>query len=345
MMSANSSVSSSSGKKIRIGINGFGRIGRVVFRAGFSQFEFVGINSLDSVDGMAHLLKYDSTHGRFGQDVQSDKDGLVVAGKKIPVTSLKNPSEIPWAQWGADIVFECTGAFKKREDYLLHLQGGAKKVMISAPADGVDKTLVYGVNHKSYDPTKDVIVSNASCTTNCLAPLAKVLHENFGIDYGTMMTVHSYTNDQNILDAVHKDLRRARSGAVSMIPTTTGAAKAVGLVLPELKGKIDGTSVRVPTPNVSLVDFTFTSKKDLTKDSVNEALVAAANGQLKGVLGCESQPLVSVDYNGNSLSSIVDLSSTMVVGNRLAKVLSWYDNETGFSHRMLDLAQYMMGNS
>lgn len=327
--------------KLKIGINGFGRIGRVLFRAGFKDVEFVGINSLDSVEGMAHLLKYDSSHGKFSEDVSVAGEAMMVGGKKIPVTKIKNPAEIPWKAWGADLVLECTGAFKKREDYLAHIQAGAKRVMISAPAEGVDKTLVYGVNHRTYDPAKDIVISNASCTTNCLAPLAKVIHESFGIENGTMMTIHSYTNDQQILDAPHKDLRRARSAAMSMIPTTTGAAKAVGLVMPDLKGKIDGISVRVPTPNVSLVDFTFNTKKDVTKDALNEAVMAAAKGDLKGVLGFEQAPLVSIDYNGNPLSSIVDLPSTMTVGARTAKMLSWYDNETGFSHRMIDMALFM----
>ena len=327
--------------KLKVGINGFGRIGRVLFRAGFEDFEFVGINSLDDLDGVAHLLKYDSTHGIFKGEVKSEGENLVVNGKKIPVSRTKSPAEIPWKQLGCDLVFECTGAFKKREDFAQHLSAGAKRVMVSAPADGSDSTFVYGVNHSSYDPGKHQIFSNASCTTNCLAPLAKVLHETFGIQHGTMTTIHSYTNDQRILDAPHKDLRRARSAAVSMIPTTTGAAKAVGLVLPELKGKIDGISVRVPTPNVSLVDFTFQSAKPLNKEGINEALISASNGQLKGVLACEAKELVSVDFNGHSASSIVDLASTMVVAGQMGKVLSWYDNETGFSHRMLDLARYV----
>lgn len=327
--------------KLRVGINGFGRIGRVLFRAGHERVEIVGINSLDSLDGIAHLLKYDSSHGIFSSEVAHDEKNLIVDGKKIPVSATKNPAEIPWKDWGCDLVLECTGAFKKKDEFMLHVKAGAKRVMVSAPADGADQTFVYGVNHKSYDPSKHQVVSNASCTTNCLTPLAKVLHETFGIESGTMMTIHSYTNDQRILDAPHKDLRRARSAAMSMIPTTTGAAKAVGLVLPELKGKIDGISVRVPTPNVSLVDFTFTAKKDLTVDAINNAFIDASKGSLHGVLDVEEDELVSIDYNGNTFSSIVDLPSTMVVGNRMAKVLSWYDNETGFSNRMIDLALYM----
>jgi len=327
--------------KLKVGINGFGRIGRVLFRAGFEKLDFVGINSLDSVEGIAHLLKYDSAHGIFPHTVEHDDNNLIVNGKKIPVTKIKNPAEISWGKWGAEIVLECTGAFKSKDEFMAHVKGGAKRVMVSAPADGVDTTIVYGINHESYDPKTHFVLSNASCTTNCLAPLAKTLHESFGIESGMMMTVHSYTNDQKILDAPHKDLRRARSAAVSMIPTTTGAAKAVGLVLPELKGKIDGLSVRVPTPNVSLIDFTFNAKTELTKEKINTTLKEAAQGKLKGVLAVEAKPLVSVDFNGNVNSSIVDLDSTMVVNGKTAKVLSWYDNETGFSNRMIDLALYM----
>lgn len=328
--------------KLRVGINGFGRIGRVLFRAGFEELEIVGINSLDSIEGNAHLLKYDSAHGIFSGAVSTEGENLVVNGKKIPVSKVRNPAEVPWKQWGVDLVLECTGAFKDKADFMQHVSAGAKRVLVSGPAEkGADLTLVYGINHEVYDPDKHHIVSNASCTTNCLAPLAKVLNDSFGVEHGTMMTVHSYTNDQKILDAPHKDLRRARAAAVSMIPTTTGAAKNVGLVLPELKGKIDGISVRVPTPNVSLVDFTFQAKKDVTRESVNEALIAAANGPLKGILAVEKEELVSVDYNGNKHSSIVDLASTMIVGGRMVKVLSWYDNETGFSNRMVDVAKYM----
>jgi len=327
--------------KLRVGINGFGRIGRVLFRAGFEKLDIVGINSLDSVDGAAHLLKYDSTHGIFPGEVSHDEKNLIVNGKKIPCSASKNPAEIPWKQWGVDVVLECTGALKNREDYQKHITAGAKKVLISAPADGVDMTAVYGINHEHYDPSKMTFLSNASCTTNCLTPLAKVINETFGIEHGVMTTIHSYTNDQRILDTHHKDLRRSRSAALSMIPTTTGAAKAVGLVLPELKGKIDGLSVRVPTPNVSLVDFSFRPMKDVTVASINEALTKAAQGPMKGILQVEPKELVSVDFNGNTHSSIVDLKCTMVVNPRMAKVMSWYDNETGFSHRMIDMALYM----
>lgn len=327
--------------KLRVGINGFGRIGRVLFRAGFEKLDIVAINNLDSLEGTAHLLKYDSTHGIFPGEVSVSGKNVVVNGKTIQYSQSKNPAEIPWKDMGVDLVLECTGVMKGKEDYQKHLTAGAKKVFISAPADGVDLTVVYGINHELYDPAKHNFLSNASCTTNCLAPLAKVIHEAFGIEHGVMTTIHSYTNDQRILDSVHKDLRRARSAAISMIPTTTGAAKAVGLVLPELKGKIDGLSVRVPTPNVSLVDFTFRPAKDVTVQSVNEALASAAKGKLKGVLYYEEQELVSVDFNGNPYSSIVDSKCTMVPNPRLGKVMSWYDNETGFSHRMVDVALYM----
>lgn len=328
-------------KKVRVGINGFGRIGRVLYRAGFEQLDIVAVNSLDSVEGSAHLLEFDSTHGRFNGQVGTEGKNLVVNGKTIKYFSKSNPLEIPWGDAGVDVVLECTGAMKNAEDYQKHITAGAKKVFISAPADGVDLTVVFGVNEKQYDPTKHKFISNASCTTNCLAPLAKVLNEAFGIDYGMMTTIHSYTNDQRILDANHKDLRRARSAAMSMIPTSTGAAKAIGLVLPELKGKLDGTSVRVPTPNVSLVDLTFTSKKDLSVAAINEAVKAAASGALKGILYAESKELVSIDFNGSPYSSIVDLKSTMAINPRMGKVLSWYDNETGFSTRMIDFVQMM----
>jgi glyceraldehyde 3-phosphate dehydrogenase len=327
--------------KLKVGINGFGRIGRIFFRAGFEKLDIVGINSLDSVEGLAHLLKYDSTQGIFNADISYDEKNIIVNGKAIPVSQTKDPAQIPWKAWGADLVMECTGALKGKDDYQKHITAGAKKVMISAPADGVDLTVVYGINHTQYDATKHTFLSNASCTTNCLAPLAKVLNDTVGIESGTMMTIHSYTNDQRILDSSHKDLRRARSAAVSMIPTTTGAAKAVGLVLPELKGKIDGLSVRVPTPNVSLVDFTFTAKKETTVSAINDALRNAAKTSLKGVLAVEEKELVSVDFNGNPYSSIVDAKTTMVINGKTVKVLSWYDNECGFSNRMVDMALHM----
>lgn len=328
-------------KKVRVGINGFGRIGRLVFRAGYEHVEFVGINNLSDAKGAAHLLKYDSTHGRFPKSVAHDEKNLIVDGKKIPLSATRNPAEIPWKDWGCDIVLECTGAFKAREDFGKHLQAGAKKVLVSAPADGADLTVVYGINHTQYDPAKHDVVSNASCTTNCLAPVAKVLNETFGIEHGLMTTIHSYTNDQQVLDAPHKDLHRARAAALSMIPTTTGAAKAVGLVLPELKGKIDGVSVRVPTPNVSLVDLVFRSAKPVSIDAINDTFRKASEGALRGILAVESDPCVSVDFNGVTFSSTVDLGSTMVMGDRLAKVFSWYDNEMGFSSRMIDVARFI----
>jgi len=330
--------------KLKVGINGFGRIGRIFFREGFEKLDIIGINTLDSVEGIAHLLKYDSTQGIFNAEVSYDEKNLIVNGKKIPVAQTKDPAQIPWKAWGVDLVMECTGALKGKEDYQKHIAAGAKKVMVSAPADGVDLTIVYGINHTQYDAAKHNVLSNASCTTNCLAPLAKVLNEAFGIESGTMLTIHSYTNDQKILDAPHKDLRRSRSAAVSMIPTTTGAAKAVGLVLPELKGKIDGLSVRVPTPNVSLVDFTFMAKKSTTPSEVNDVLRAAAQGLLKNVLMVEEKELVSIDFNGNPHSAIVDAKTTMVVGGTTVKVLAWYDNECGFSNRMVDMALYMAAN-
>jgi glyceraldehyde 3-phosphate dehydrogenase len=328
-------------KKVRVGINGFGRIGRILFRAGFEQLEFVGINNLGDAKIAAHLLKYDSTHGRFARDVGHDEKNLIVDGKKIPLSAKKDPSEIPWKEWGCDIVLECTGAFKSKDDFMKHLQGGAKRVLVSAPAPGADMTVVYGLNHKNYDPAKHQVLSNASCTTNCLAPIAQVLNDTFGIEAGLMTTIHSYTNDQQLLDAPHKDLRRARSAALSMIPTTTGAAKAVGEVLPQLKGKIDGISIRVPTPDVSLVDLTFQSNTALSVEAINSALTKASTSTLKGILAVEEAPLVSTDFIGSPFSSIVDLESTMVMGPKMAKVFSWYDNEVGFSYRMVDTAIYM----
>ena len=328
--------------KLKVGINGFGRIGRVLFREGFEKFDVVGINSLDSIQGNAHLLKYDSAHGIFPGEVSHNENSIVVNGKSIPVTKFKNPEEIPWKAWGADIVLECTGAFKSKEDFMKHITAGAKRVLVSGPAEkGADLTTVFGINHMTYDPKTHFVVSNASCTTNCLAPVAKILNDAFGIDHGTMMTIHSYTNDQKILDAPHSDMRRARAAAVSMIPTTTGAAKNVGLVLPELKGKIDGISIRVPTPNVSIVDFTFQSKTDVTVESVNNALIEASKGALKGILAVEHAPLVSIDFNGSEISSTVDAELTTVMEGNFIKVISWYDNESGFSARMLDLTAFI----
>lgn len=328
--------------KLKVGINGFGRIGRILFRAGFEKLDIVGINDCGGAETAAHLLKYDSSHGVYDKNVEAGDSFISVDGKKIPISGTRKPEEIPWKEWGVDVVLECTGAFKKKEDFERHFANSdVKRVLVSAPAPGADFTVVYGINHEEYNPESHRILSNASCTTNCLAPLAKSIHEEFGIAAGMMTTVHSYTNDQRILDSGHKDLRRARAAAVSMIPTTTGAAVAVTKVLPELEGKIDGTSVRVPTPNVSLVDFVVQTEKEVSIDSVNAALIKASEGKLKGVLAVEKAPLVSCDFMSNPNSSIVDLSCTMSVGKNMIKVLSWYDNEAGFSHRMIDLALYM----
>ena len=327
--------------KARVGINGFGRIGRILFRAGFDKLEILGINDPGGPKVAAHLLKYDSTHGIFPGEVIAKENSIVVNGKEIPFFSTKNPNDLPWGKLGVEIVLECTGAFKKKADLAPHFAQGAKKILVSAPFDEADLTCVYGINHESYDAKAHNIISNASCTTNCLAPVVKVLHDEFGIEHGLMTTVHSYTSDQRLLDNGHSDLRRARSAALSMIPTTTGAAKAVTKVLPELKGKLDGTSIRVPTPNVSLVDFVANTSKTVTKESINQALIKASEGKLKGVLQCTKEELVSCDFNGNPHSSIVDLASTMVMGEKMFKVFSWYDNESGFSHRMVDFANYM----
>ncbi len=299
------------------------------------------INELGDLATNAHLLKYDSVHGQLKTTVQAQDNTLVVGGKKIQMVSHKNPAEIPWGKAGVDVVLECTGIFTSREKAALHLQGGAKKVIISAPSENPDATLAIGINHKTYDPAKHDIISNASCTTNCLAPVAKVLHENFGIIEGLMTTVHSYTNDQKILDVAHSDLRRARAAALSQIPTKTGAAAAVGLVLPDLKGKIDGMAIRVPTANVSCLDFVCNLSKDATAAEINAAFKKAADGELKGILGYSDEPLVSADYNGDARSSIIDGLTTKVMGKRMAKVLAWYDNETGFSTRMVDLTVFI----
>ena len=328
-------------QKLRVGINGFGRIGRILFRNGFDDFEIVGVNNgSGTTENQAHFLKYDSAHGRFNKKVEWDEKNLIVDNKKIPMSFEKDPSNIPWGDWGADIVFECTGVFKDTAANQKHIDAGAKKVIVSAPAK-VDATFVYGINHTDYDPSQHNVVSNASCTTNCLAPVAKVLNDTFGIENALMTTVHSYTNDQRVLDSSHKDLRRARAAAVSMIPTTTGAAAAVGLVLPELKGKLHGLAVRVPTPNVSLVDLVANVSKETTAEEVNEAFKKASGGALRGVLACTNDPVVSIDMNGVKESSVIDLENTSVMGGKMIKVLSWYDNEVGFSCRMLDLANYM----
>ncbi|MDO8520411.1 MAG: type I glyceraldehyde-3-phosphate dehydrogenase [Deltaproteobacteria bacterium] len=329
---------------IKIGINGFGRIGRSVLRAlvekGF-PLEVVLINELGDLKTNAHLLKYDSVHGKLKLPVKANTASLTVGEREIQFCSHKNPEEIPWGNRGVEIVLECTGHFTSREKASLHLKGGAKKVLISAPAKDPDITLAAGINLDKYDPAKHHLISNASCTTNCLAPVAKVLHENFGIERGLMTTIHSYTNDQRILDVAHEDLRRARAAAVSQIPTKTGAAAAVGLVLPELKGKIDGMAIRVPTPNVSCIDLVCTLKKEADEGMINDAFRKASEGALKGILGVTDEPLVSVDFNGDPRSSIVDLSLTKAIDKKLVKVLAWYDNETGFSHRMVDVAKFI----
>ncbi|ABB32175.1 glyceraldehyde-3-phosphate dehydrogenase, type I [Geobacter metallireducens RCH3] len=324
---------------LRVAINGFGRIGRSVLRAAIKEkgIEFVAINDLTDAKTLAHLLKYDSVHGPFPGKVEAGNGEIIVNGKPIKILAVRNPEELPWKKEKIDVVLESTGLFTSREKAELHLKAGAKKIIISAPATNEDITIVMGVNSNLYDPKKHNIISNASCTTNCLAPVAKVLHETFGIEKGLVTTVHSYTNDQQILDLPHKDLRRARAAAMSMIPTSTGAAKAVALVLPELKGKLDGMAIRVPTPNVSVVDLVVTLSKKADADKVNAALKKASKGSLKGVLGFSEEPLVSIDFNGNPLSSIVDAGCTKVIEGNMVKVLSWYDNETGFSHRVVDL--------
>jgi len=329
----------------RIAINGFGRIGRCVVRAalegGEKDLEFVTINDLTDTKTLAHLLKYDSVHGVLDADVKATATGIVVDGKEMQVTAVKDPSQLQHAANRIDLVMECTGLFTEREKAELHLKAGAKRVLISAPAKNPDITLAYGINHDKFDKQKHLILSNASCTTNCLTPVAKVLLESFGIKRGLMTTIHSYTNDQNLLDLPHKDLRRARAAALSMIPSTTGAAKAVAEVIPALKGKLNGTAVRVPTPNVSLVDLTVEMDKEATKEEINAAFRAAAQGPLKGVLQYSEEPTVSIDYNGNPHSAIFDATNTFVLGDKgnFAKVFAWYDNEWGFSSRMVDVAK------
>jgi glyceraldehyde 3-phosphate dehydrogenase len=327
---------------VRVGINGFGRIGRAVFRKALedSNINIVHINDLTDTATLAHLLSYDSVHGRLKDSVECTQTSISVGGCRASTSSLRSPVDIPWRDKGVDIVFECTGLFTKRDACEMHLQAGARKVLVSAPAKDEDLTVVYGVNHESLRSHHN-IVSNGSCTTNCLAPPCKVIHENFGIQRAMMTTIHSYTGDQRILDFPHKDLRRARAGAINIIPTTTGAAKAIGLVIPELKGLVDGYAVRVPTPNVSLVDVSFQLSKKTTVDQVNKKLIEASNTYLSGVMSCLNAPLVSSDINGDSHSSVVDLQMTKVVDDYLVKVVAWYDNEIGFSARMLDVASLM----
>ena len=324
---------------IQVGINGFGRIGRNLLRAalGDPEINFVAVNDLTDPKTLAHLLKYDSVHGRFEGEVEAGDGEIVVNGKAIKVLSERDPANLPWEELGVEVVIESTGIFTKRPGAEKHLKAGAKKVIISAPATDEDITIVLGVNDDKYDPAKHHIISNASCTTNCLAPVAKVLHEKFKINHGLMTTTHAYTNDQKILDLPHSDLRRARAAAVSMIPTSTGAAKAVSLVLPELKGRLDGMAIRVPTQDVSVVDLVAEVDSEVTAEEVNTALREAAEGPLKGILEYTEEPLVSVDYLGNPASSTVDALSTKVIGTKMVKVLSWYDNEWGFSCRMVDM--------
>ena len=330
---------------IRVAINGFGRIGRLVLRAakkaGRTDLDFVAVNDLTDNKTLAHLLKYDSVHGRYSGTVEATEGGLKVDGDDLKVFAERDPAKLPWADLGVDIVVESTGRFTARDAAASHLQAGAKKVIISAPAKNEDITVVLGVNHEAYDPAKHHVISNASCTTNCLAPVVKVILESFGFRHGFMTTVHAYTNDQNILDLPHKDLRRARAAGMSMIPTTTGAAKATGLVIPEVKGKIDGIAIRVPTPDVSVVDLVAEVEKDTTVDEVNAAFRAAAAGPMAGILGVIDEPLVSVDFTGDPHSSIVDLKSTNVLDGRMVKVLAWYDNEWGYSQRVVDLVVYV----
>ncbi|MBE1707194.1 MULTISPECIES: type I glyceraldehyde-3-phosphate dehydrogenase [Mesorhizobium] len=326
---------------VRVAINGFGRIGRNILRAihesGRKDIDVVAVNDLGPVETNAHLLRYDSVHGRFPHEVSVSGDQITVGKEKFKVTAIKDPTQLPWKELGVDIALECTGIFTARDKAASHLTAGAKRVLVSAPADGADLTVVYGINHDKL--TKDhIVISNASCTTNCLAPLAAVLHETVGIEKGMMTTIHSYTGDQPTLDTMHKDLYRARAAALSQIPTSTGAAKAIGLVLPDLKGKLDGISIRVPTPNVSVVDFKFIAKRATTVQEINEAVIAASNGKLKGILGVTYHPNVSIDFNHDPRSSIMALDQTKVMDGNFVSVLSWYDNEWGFSNRMGDTA-------
>jgi glyceraldehyde 3-phosphate dehydrogenase len=326
---------------VRVGINGFGRIGRCVLRVLQSarDLEVCLINDLTNAKTLSHLYRYDSVHGKALQNVKCQENALIIDDREIQISAIRDPAEIPWKAHGVDIVLECTGLFTEKEKASAHFKGGAQKVILSAPGKSVDKTIVMGVNHKEYEPAYHHILSNGSCTTNCLAPVAQVIHNAYGIQKGLMTTIHSYTNDQNILDLSHKDLRRARAAAMSMIPTSTGAAKAISEVIPALAGKLHGFAVRVPTPNVSLVDVTFDLQKSVTAEDVNRVLKSAAENQLAGILGYSEEPLVSCDFNGSALSSLVDAEYTTVIGGTMLKVLSWYDNEWGFSNRMVELAR------
>ncbi len=329
---------------VRVAINGFGRIGRCLARiiatAG-KDLELLAINSRADIERDVHLFKYDSIHGRFPGKAEARGDNLVINDREVRVTRLLEPESLPWKELGVQVVLESTGAFRDRASNEGHLKAGAQKVIIAAPGKKIDATFVYGVNHRDYDPQRHQIVSNASCTTNCLAPVVKVLHDNFGVEHGLMTTCHSYTMDQRLLDGSHSDLRRARAAALSMVPTSTGAARAVTEVIPELKGRLDGLAIRVPTPNVSIIDLVATLKKSTSVDEVNRAFVAAQEGELKGILAVSTEPLVSIDHNGSPFSAVVDAELTNVMGGNLVKVMAWYDNEMGFSHRMLDLAVHL----
>ena len=328
---------------VKVGINGFGRIGRNFFRAAYKDpsLQIVAVNDITDAKTLGHLLKYDSVHGRFEASVEVKENAIVVNGKEVRVLACKDAADLPWGKLGVEIVIECTGRYTDRDGAGKHIAAGAKRVIISAPAKGEDATFVMGVNEKTFDPAKHFILSNASCTTNCLAPVAKVLLDTFGIERGLMTTIHAYTNDQKILDLPHKDLRRARAAGVSMIPTTTGAAKAVSLVIPELKGRLDGMAIRVPTPNVSVVDLTVELSSSATAEEINAAMKKASEGPMKGILEYVDEPLVSVDFNHDPASSSFDALSTKVIGGKMVKVLSWYDNEWGYSCRLVDLAKYI----
>jgi glyceraldehyde 3-phosphate dehydrogenase len=334
---------------MKFAINGFGRIGRMVLRAALSRkekdIEIVAINDLDKPSTLAHLFKYDSVHRNWPGTVSAGENSITIDGKTYRVTAEKDASKLPWKELGVDVVLECSGKYTAQEKAQLHLQAGAKKVLISAPGKGVDLTVCFGINHTAYDPAKHHTISNASCTTNCLAPVAKVLNDTFGVERGLMTTIHSYTNDQRILDLMHEDPRRARAAALSMIPTSTGAAKAIGEVIPALKGKLNGAAIRVPTPNVSLVDLTCTLKKSVTVDEVHQAMKAAAEGAMKGVLQYDTEPTVSIDYNDNPHSSIFDSTQTQLIDGTFLKVFAWYDNEWGYSQRMVDVARFLASKS
>jgi glyceraldehyde 3-phosphate dehydrogenase len=329
---------------VKVAINGFGRIGRLVFRAGYKNrdVEFVAVNDITDAKTLAHLLKYDSIHGTMNADIKTGNNSIIVDGKEIKIFSVREPESLPWKDMGVDVVLESTGKFTDKAGAERHLKAGAKKVVISAPAKGPDVTFVFGVNQEVYNKAKHNVISMGSCTTNCLAPIVKILHKEFGIEYGLMTTIHAYTNDQVVQDEPHKDLRRGRAAALSMIPTTTGAAKAIAEVIPEMKGKLDGLAIRVPVPNVSIVDFVATLSKSTTKDEVNAKLKEYAKGSMKGILLCSEEELVSRDFNGNPYSSIVDLPNTTVIGGKMVKILAWYDNEWGFSNRMLELLSFIM---